>query len=138
VNLIAQFPGGRTLAQVEATSVARAVPRLVGLPLTLINSWANHFSNPKRTPANAVDAQGVVHLRGGIHNLTVAPTREFAVLPAALRPSSAVSVTADTYAGNTGRLYIGSDGTVWALDAVSQPVEAPSFTSLDGITYALG
>ena len=134
VNLNAQFLGGRTLAQVEATSVALAVPKLVWHPLVLINGWGNYFSTPHRAPAYAVDAQGVVHFRGGIS--TGGNNYAFTILPAALRPSNTVYLTADTFGGTTGRIIIYSDGSAHTQDPSG--TASLGFTSLEGITYALG
>ena len=136
VNLNAQFLGGRTLAQVEATSVALAVPKLVWHPLVLVNGWTNYFSTPKRAPAYAVDAQGVVHFRGGIRNSVLSNSSIFAVLPVAVRPSNIVYLTADTFGGDTGRIYIATTGQVVTQDFTGH--DSYDFTSLEGITYALG
>jgi hypothetical protein len=136
----ASFAGVATNAN-HATSAdtatkANGLPALTWVPLSLINGWSDYNNDPARTPAIAVDAQGIVHFRGAIRNLGVF-TPEFAVIPSALRPSVALWLTADTFGATTGRIDLGTAGDASADDPTATHNSA-GFTSLDGITYPLG
>jgi hypothetical protein len=118
-------------------NVAKTLPKLVWHALPLINDWEDYFGSPdKRSPAYAVDAQGIVHLRGSVER-GGGSSNEFAVFPAGISPSHEIYLTADTFGGTTGRLEIHSDGQSFVEDG-STAGQAADFTSLDGITYALG
>jgi len=127
----------KKLGTVPLATKAKTLPKLTWHKLTLINGWADyHGPTDKRIPAYAVDAQGIVHFRGGLIHTGIA-NPVFTILPASVRPTQIVWLTADTNVATTGRIDISTDGTVQTQDG-SVTGQAAAFTSLDGITYALG
>jgi hypothetical protein len=130
------------LGTVPKAKLATTLPPLVWYKLHLINGWTDYDSSlkktttpNKRTPAVAVDAQGVVHFRGQITNAD-ATKDQFTTLPAAFRPNGPIYLTADTIDATTGRIDINQDGSSFVETPMSTD-SAAGFTSLDGITYAL-
>jgi hypothetical protein len=117
----------------HATTADRAstLTGLVFHPLALINDWAN-YNAPDRTPAYAIDAQGVVHFRGAIYGGS--SPYPFTV-PEALSPGSEIWLTSDQYGATTARIDIDTDGTVYIEDDPADPGSSADFTSLDGISY---
>jgi hypothetical protein len=110
---------------------AKSLPALVWHPLTLENGWENSNLATDSVPAYAVDAQGIVHLRGAIEGGTdngVAFT-----LPTSLDPTYGISVTAIEYDAYTGYLGVETNGDVYVVDSPEGP-SGPLYTSLDGIT----
>ena len=81
----------------------------------------------------AIDAKSIVHLRGGMQQLSGANNHAF-VLPAAFRPNRSVYVVANLASTYTGRLRIDPDGQV-TVDAPDYS-RARILTSLDHISYA--
>lgn len=92
----------------------------------------------RRAPAFAVDAQGVVHLRGEIQNRTCDALicRAFE-LPARIRPPTLSDfLTADF--GGSGKLVLSPGGIATILPCLPEGGEggdACARTSLEGITY---
>jgi len=125
----------------NATVAAKAnsLPPLQWTPLSLINGWQDYNApgDANRTPAYAVDAQGIVHLRGAIMNPSTTANEEFAVLPAPLVPSVDVWLATDMLSAATGRIDIFHDGGMWVEPTGSEST-ATGFTNLDGITWAAG
>jgi hypothetical protein len=114
---------------------AKTLPALVWHPLTLQNGWVNYWSGySDSVPAYAVDAQGIVHLRGAIHDGTINSVA-FA-LPTSLDPTYGLNLTADENAGTTGRIQISTIGDVYIEDDPADSGSGTAFTSLDGITWA--
>jgi hypothetical protein len=103
--------------------------------LALLNGWTG---GPAGTavPGIAEDAQGIVHFRGAMSNSGTFNANAF-VVAAQYRPSHTVFVTVDMCNATTGRIEIRANGNVLAEDTASG-VNAKCFTSLDGVTYALG
>jgi hypothetical protein len=129
----AKVAGTATLA--GTANLAKALPALVWYRLTLIDGWTDYNGGAeKRTPAYAVDAQGIVHLRGAIRQMT-SGDNYFTQLPASVRPSIEIYLTVDAFNAGTARLDLSTSGQVETEDADS---DSRAFTSLDGVTYALG
>jgi len=105
--------------------------------LDLKNGWSASGSSGY-TPGAALDAQGIVHLRGAIAQ-NIADGDNFAQLPGALRPDASVFVVVDLSAANQGRLSISPDGAMTVAVEQGGPVTAHKlFTSLDGVTFEAG
>jgi hypothetical protein len=124
-------------AHATSADTANTLPALSWVPLTLINGWADNYSfsgGSARVPAVAIDAQGIVHLRGEI--TSSGSNDVFAVMPAAFRPSSNLFLPAALKFNSFGEVGIKPDGTMNVSTSVSGAETA--LTSLDGITYALG
>jgi hypothetical protein len=125
------------LALVSATAmflsaVAAAEP-LDFKHLNLLNNWEK-FSSETRTPAVAIDANGVVHLRGAIRQSGSTANVPF-VLPKAYRPSGIIYVPVDLTSGQPGRLNIEPDGTV-RVQSAGNYSQAQDFTSLEGVLFS--
>jgi hypothetical protein len=104
--------------------------------LAMKNGWGASFGTYE--PAAAIDAQGTVHLRGGIAQ-GVAGDENFARLPKALRPDEDVFFVVDQTAANQGRVLINANGEMSAFhEAGGSASNAQLFTSLDGITFSAG
>jgi hypothetical protein len=104
--------------------------------LTLINGWSSNSGS--YTAAAALDAQGIVHLRGAVAQ-GIASSDTFAVLPGPLRPDESVSLVIDIVAGNQGRLSISPNGeATLAPEQGGPPTGHKLFSSLDGVTYEAG
>jgi hypothetical protein len=116
---------------------ASGLPALTWVPLTLINGWTDYNNDPARTPAIAIDAEGIVHLRGAIRNPSATFNPQFAVLPTQFRPTTTLWLTADTVNATTGRIDIVTTGQASTEDPTATANSA-LFTSLDGITYPAG
>jgi hypothetical protein len=129
--------GATRLALASATAmflsaVAAAEP-LDFKHLDLLNNWAQ-FSSETRTPAVAIDANGVVHLRGAIRQFGSNVNVPF-VLPKKYRPSGIIYVPVDLTSGQPGRLNIFTDGTVQVQSAGNYS-QAQDFTSLEGVLFS--
>ncbi len=104
--------------------------------LTLINNWSSNSGS--YTAAAALDAQGIVHLRGAVAQ-GISSSDTFAVLPGPLRPDASVSVVIDTVAANQGRLSISPNGEATLTVEQGGPATGHKlFSSLDGVTYEAG
>jgi hypothetical protein len=121
-------------------ALANQLPPLNWVPLPLINGWVDYHSpGDPRTPAAAVDAQGIVHLRGAIKNASGGTANtQFASMPSQFLPSSTVYLVATLVNENTGRVEVFSDGGTFVLPTSGNEATAAGFTSLDGLTYTLG
>lgn len=114
------------------TLTGKEVANLSWHNLTLINNW--HRDGDFHRPAWAVDVQGIVHLRGAMHES--APTsNEFAILPASIRPTKDVDVETGATNAAPARLILMPSGAAFVQDTNSG-VDASGFTSLDGVTYS--
>ena len=94
----------------------------------------------KDPPAYAIDALGLVHLRGGAANLNLNPLEVVANLPAAVTPRH----NAEMAAPNPGYASMDevvattfSQSFVEAFDAKNNAVTAPTAVNFDGVTYSL-
>ena len=104
--------------------------------LTLINNWGANSGS--YTPAGALDAQGIVHLRGAVAQ-GISSSDTFTVLPGPLRPDESVSLVIDIVAGNQGRLAINPNGEATLAPEQGGPSTGHKlFSSLDGVTYEAG
>jgi hypothetical protein len=133
VNLNADMVDG-----LHASSLQLRLPsRLSFTPLTLINGWTgNCFGGG--APGIALAPSGVVHLQGEMCSST-SSSQPF-VIPAPLRPSHTEWLTVDECNATTGRLIIGSNGTV-TVQGDENPRSSGNtpqcFTSLAGVSYTL-
>ncbi|HZC71739.1 MAG TPA: hypothetical protein VE442_13690 [Jatrophihabitans sp.] len=120
------------------TVTGTEVANLTWHNLTLTNDWANFWTpvgSPRR-PGYAIDAQGIVHLRGAIAQPVGPGFHDFAVLPKAARPAVQIYLPAAMVAGTPGASSIAHNGEMDVLEDV-QFSDAQQFTSLEGITYSL-
>jgi hypothetical protein len=134
VTLLAAGSGAASAATERAAS---AQPAAAGVPwhkLALRNHWqSDQKFLDTGDPAWAIH-DGVVYLRGGMEQNPrgFSASNEFAVLPKAARPARKLYLTA--YAdGVYGDLVIYPSGVMNVSSAA--PLEAKSFTSLDGISF---
>lgn len=98
--------------------------------LVLHNGWKS--SQPQWNSGNpswAVSG-GIVHLSGSLHQAS-GTNNLVGTLPGAARPTHVLYISVYTFGGSTGTLVIEPDGRVFAYGS-----QAPSFTSLAGISYA--
>jgi hypothetical protein len=102
-------------------------------PLTLENGWTN---SPYATAAPAVglDCSGTVQFKGAMS--TAGTNLQAFTLPAGLRPPSSVWVPVDCYSATKCRLYITTGGVV-TVQPQGAATDATSFTSLEGVSFAL-
>jgi hypothetical protein len=105
--------------------------------LQLINGWSGVGSS-SYPPSAALDAQGIVHLRGAVAQ-GIADGDTFALLQKPFRPDKPVSLVVDVTAANQGRVFIEPNGQATASVEQGGPATAHKlFTSLDGVTYEAG
>lgn len=135
------IPGNRLRAntvtgkQVNESTLG-AVPRADSLPplrwhvLPLISPWVNSISTSPA--AYAVDAQGIVHLRGTIHGGN-SDTEAFA-LPVSIAGNRDFEIGV-TGAGYSNDVLEIDDGKVFVEDAGATNT-VTSLTSLEGATFA--
>ena len=101
----------------------------------LKNGWGG--ASGSYEPGAAIDAQGIVHLRGAVAQ-GIADGNNFGRLPQAVRPDETVSFPIDV-AGpaptNGGELVIGADGEMTVSGNATQH---KLFSSLDGISFEAG
>jgi hypothetical protein len=104
--------------------------------LGMINGWVGQ-SYGAALPATSTtpNANGIVQLRGGMATSGSNQT-PFAV-PTNSIPSSAVYVPVDLFAGAFGRLFIDTAGNVIVMDEGAGFLNAPWFTSLENVSYAV-
>jgi hypothetical protein len=104
--------------------------------LELKNGWSSSGSG--YTPAAALDAQGIVHLRGSIAQ-GIADGDNFAQLPNALRPDQPVTMPVDLTSTSLGRLSIDTAGEMTvSLKTGAAPTAHKLYTSLDGVSFEAG
>jgi hypothetical protein len=102
--------------------------------LTLINNWTPYGGT--NVPGAALDAQGVVHLRGAMYESAGTNAHPF-TLPAKFRPVHIIYVPVGLINAKAGRLIIEPNGTV-SVQSADLFADAQGFTSLEGATYAVG
>jgi hypothetical protein len=129
-----------TADMATTAGLANQLPALSWVPLRLIHGWVDYNApGNSRPPAVAVDAQGIVHLRGAIKNPSGgAADPQFGTMPSQFLPSLAVYLSVTLVNGNTGRIELFSDAGLFVAQTGGGVASAASFTSLDGLTYALG
>jgi hypothetical protein len=99
--------------------------------LTLQNNW-EAYASTTRVPTVAIDAEGIVHLRGAMRGAGRILQQAF-VLPLDFRPNKVVVVPVFSE-GKAGYLQIRPDGKVLVFaDSVGG---AQEFTSLEGVTFS--
>jgi hypothetical protein len=117
------------------TVTGTEVAKLQWHNLSLINGWTNYNGN-KRTPAWALDVQGVVHFRGGIKQ-TSGSNRIFTKLPKSIRPAVDVWISTNMFSAAPGRIDVYASGVVYVQEPNGVTAPAQGFTSLDGVTYSV-
>src|SRR5690349_1865073 len=124
--------GAGSASAATAQPAAPAVTGVTWHQLTPINGWhSGQTQYGTGNPAWAVQ-NGVVYLSGSVLQ-TSGNTSEFAVLPAAARPSHVLYVTVYTLDDTQGVITIFPSG---AMSASANPYSnAQGFTSLAGISY---
>jgi hypothetical protein len=129
------FENGEATIQVVANGIA-SVPVNVSTKfnaLTPINGWAGSPFGTE-TPAYS-NVDGIVQLKGAMQTNGTDPLAF--TMPAGSIPSSTVYVQTDLYLAATGRLTIDTAGNVTAQDDGGGFVNAPQFTSLEGVSFAV-
>jgi len=124
-----------TAAHADSATSAADVPDLSFENLPLLHDWEMYPNT--RPPAAALDAQGIVHLRGGMYQQPAGSSPYPFELPERFRPSSDVFVAVDLLNGHPGRLSIKADGSVFII-AAGPYTDAKQFTSLEGVTFDAG
>jgi hypothetical protein len=122
-----------TLGRVPSARHASALPPLKWHALALKGTWENLFQN--RPAAFAVDAQGVVFLRGAIDGGS--PGDVVATLPRRARPTEVVELP-DQIGGGAypGFIVVQRDGEVLIEAPPGTPEgSASQFASLDGASF---
>jgi hypothetical protein len=86
-------------------------------------------------PAYGTSGNGIVYLSGWLSRPTPPDGANgvFAILPKGLRPSHQEDVTVTTVANTTATVQITPDGQLFVVGP-----DAPQFTSLDGVSFAIG
>jgi hypothetical protein len=131
----AGLENGATTLEVVANGIA-SLPHTVSTSFTslaLINGWVGSpFSTgvPSFTSRN-----GIIQLRGGLS--TSGTNQQPFVLPVGARPTVPVYVPADLFVANAGRLFIDTLGNVTVMDEGAAFTNAPLFTSLENVSFAL-
>jgi hypothetical protein len=112
-------------------------PRLQFTNLSLINGWTGGCFGTG-APGVAIDAQGVVHMRGGMCT-TGTSARPF-ILALRFRPTKDLFIAVDECNITTGRIHIEPTGDVIVTSDPTRTVDssdAQCFTSLGGVSYTL-
>jgi len=104
--------------------------------LTLIDGWGS--ASGAYRPGAALDAQGIVHLRGAVAQ-GIASGDTFTVMPGPFRPDETVILTTGIVAANQGQLVINPNGEATLAPEQGGPATGHKlFSSLDGLTYEAG
>jgi hypothetical protein len=124
-----------TLGTVPKATLATTLPALIWHNATLENSWVDEANDVTLygQPQWAVDAQGVVHLRGFVSDGSV-PSAAF-VLPPAGRPSHNVGIPVLNNNDSDSYLYIEPDGNVNVFND-SDNTNAANGILLNGVSFA--
>ncbi len=101
-------------------------------PLTLQNGWTS-YGGSTRAPAVA-NVGGIIRFQGAVSGGTSAPVF---TLPSSMWPSTTTYVSANLYLGARGRLVIQTNGVVTVETQTGTFADASSFTSLEGVWFAL-
>jgi hypothetical protein len=128
------IPVGPTIKYLQPLDGMNYVPgsdtKITFTRATLENGW-KYGGNSSADPGYAIDALGVVHLRGGLAG-TSSGQPAF-VLPAALRPGHPMWVPIYTSGATEGSLSIDSAGEV-----TPSGTHATGYASLDGVSFVAG
>jgi hypothetical protein len=111
---------------------AAALPALKWHKIALINSWVS--VSTKRPASWAIDAQGIVHLRGEIEN--GAAFHAAFVLPAAATPEVILIVPVSVNGLDNGDLDIGPSGQVNPYGPDGGVIQTSQPVVLDAVTYS--
>jgi hypothetical protein len=104
--------------------------------LTLIDGWGS--ASGAYQAAAALDAQGIVHLRGAVAQ-GISSGDTFTVMPPAFRPDETVVLPIGVVAANQGQLVISSSGEATLSVEQGGPATGHKlFSSLDGVSYEAG
>lgn len=101
--------------------------------LALENGWTNGAYGASDAAVKTI--AGIVHFKGAISNGTSAG---LFTLPEAFRPAATVYAPVDLCNAKKGRLAVSPSGTVTVQAESGDLADATCFTSLDGVTFALG
>ena len=131
----AGLENGSTTLEVVANGIA-SLPQTVSTSfasLTLINGWSG---GPFSTGVPSYTSRGgIIQLRGGMS--TSGTIQQPFVLPVGARPTAPVYVPADLFVANAGRLFIDTAGNVTVMDEGAGFSNAPLFTSLENVSFAI-
>ncbi|HZC72761.1 MAG TPA: hypothetical protein VE442_18835 [Jatrophihabitans sp.] len=120
------------LGTVPKANLANHVPALVWHNLTLANGWSVVIGD--RTPAYAVDAQGIVHLRGA---MCCGTTNQAFSLPTSARPGKTAYLLAFSQGAYAAELVVLPTGEAHVFPGGgAPPTSTTSLTSLEGVTFA--
>jgi hypothetical protein len=123
-------PKAKLALKAKVALTAKALPPLVWHNLTLRNDWTLVGTVQ---PSYAVDAQGIVHLRGVMAGTI--DTEAF-VLPVKARPHVQIALMNEISLNATGVLLINSDGAVYPQTKANTGTN--NYDSLDGVSYPAG
>jgi hypothetical protein len=123
-----------TAKTATTATTASKLPALKWHTLTLINGW---HAGGVETPGFAIDAQGLVHLRGQLSNATAGDNNDAFTVPTSIAPlSKPVYMAVAEGENGAGELRIeGGDGYFFPND--DSAVVASSGAALDGVTYSV-
>jgi hypothetical protein len=125
-----------TARSAQTASSAKTIPALVWHPVIFAAGWSNY--DAKRPAAYAIDAQGIVRLRGAVNCASLPCDPPMFVLPTAATPEVPVNVLIDTVNDSVSDLLILVNGDVSALPTSgSSSEDIDDYSSLDGVSYAL-
>jgi hypothetical protein len=105
-------------------------------PLTLQNGWTNAPFGTSDAEVSNFDVYGIIFFKGAISTSGSNPVPF--TLPPAFRPPANVFVPVDLCNATNGRLEIKPSGVVTVQAEGGQFSNAACFTSLDGVSFALG
>jgi hypothetical protein len=121
-----------TLGTVPSAKRASKLPSLKWHTLALTNGWSNFYA--KQPAAWAVDAQGVVHLRGAVTGGS--EDFPFATLPGRLAPKVEVDLPDRVgTAAISGLVLVYPDGSMQSLSPTSPFTQGTEITTLDGASF---
>jgi hypothetical protein len=123
-----------TVPRAKTATTATKLPPLVWHTITTFsNGWKS--GGPDRPVAYAIDAQGMVHLRGVLQEGTVG--EQAFELPAAASPPTGDSIYVMPIAsgGEPGDLLVSDDGSVVPLPGIAGDTAVSGYTGLDGVSF---
>lgn len=123
-----------SLGTVPHARTASALPPLTWHRFTLNPGWVDYFSSTSRPASWAIDAQGIVHLRGSVYRDSGSESA-FAPTPKQILTAQPVYVAVDAVNAAPARVIIEPAGMY--LQDLNDGRDVDAFTSLDGVTYSL-